>query len=606
MRRRHSRPARWRAVLALSVGLSALALLAAAPAQANRELLSEAVLRTESAPLPPGGKLEDACGLAVTPGGDIYVSDYYHRAVDLFALSTGTFASQIALPGGAFTGVGINGLDAVCSLALDSAGNLYANEWHRGVTRLKPTELIIDSGESTGVAVDATGDIYVDDRTYVAVYEPSGAPVEVAGQPLRIGLGSLEDAYGVAVSGGRVFVPDAGSETVKVFEPAVDPALPVAQIAHDFVSLVDAAVAVDPTNGDLTVAADPEPGWAHPGAALHEFAPSGTFLGQLSCNPVDGEPSGLAFDSAGDLYVTNGNGEGANLFKYGPYTTSAVPQPSCGAVSGVGGRAVAPAVGGSAAATVTPDTAAVESGKPLRLATASGTIQRGGVRVSLDGGISPRHLPRQGSAPVHITLALKIGAASGTRLPQLRRVVIEFNRAGRINPAGIPICRMDQIQPSTTTAARTACGRSLIGEGTFSADVRLPQQSPFPAQGKVLVFNSRYKGGPAILAHVYGSKPVPTSYTLPFTVGKTRGTYGTVLRASLPEVTGNAAAITGLALNLGRVVDQHGRRRSYVSAGCPAPSGFPSAVFPLARARLTFAGGTRIASTVADSCEARP
>jgi hypothetical protein len=173
---------------------AALAVLAvaAAPAQAYRPLLSEAFLETtfckhcepaagEQLKPPPEGQLEDPCGLAVAPGGNVYVADYYHRTVDVFS-GEGVYQSQIALPGGPISGGGINELDGICGLAIDSAGDVYANEWHQAVLRLRPTEFTLDSGESTGVAVDAAGDVFVDDRSYVAEY---AAPVEAGSHPWR-------------------------------------------------------------------------------------------------------------------------------------------------------------------------------------------------------------------------------------------------------------------------------------------------------------------------------------------------------------------------------------------------------------------------------------
>jgi hypothetical protein len=593
---RGARPPR---VLLYALAVAACLVLAPASAQANRPLQSEALLETKAPLGPPQGQIEGACGLAAS-SSQLFVSDYYHRVVDRFSLG-GAYISQVALPGGPISGLGINSLDGVCGLAVDSVGRLYANEWHQGVRRLLPSTLVFDEGhESTGVAVDpAGGDVYVDNRTSVAVYEPSGAPVEVGGQPLRIGVGSLEDAYGLAVAGGRVYVPDAGTGTVKVFEPAVDPSAPVATISHAFVSLVDAAVAVDPTNGHVVVVDDTQPGFEHPEASLLEFDSTGAFLGQLACNPVDAQPSGLAFDSGGNLYVTNGNGEGSNVFRYGPYTAGAVPTPTCAAVAGAGGHGSSVAKGTSGAPTAAP--AASKSPQP---AAASEVVQQGHVRVAFDAALAPNRLPRHAAAAVRLSLAVRIDAVSGGEVPQLRHISIGFNRAGRLDPKALPACELSDIQPATTAAARAACGPSLVGQGTFSADVRLPQQSPFPSQGKVLAFNGRYQGHPAILAHVYGTNPVPTSYTLPFEIGAAKGTFGTVLRASLPEVTGDAAAITSLALTLGRSVGSGSLRRSFVSAGCPAPAGFPGAVFPLARASFGFTGRT-LRSTLTRSCRAR-
>ena len=120
-------------------------------------------------------------------------------------------------------------------------------------------------------------------------------------------------------------------------------------------------------------------------------------------------------------------------------------------------------------------------------------------------------------------------------------------------------------------------------------------------------FNGRVHGKPAILAHVYGTNPVPTSFTFtfPFVPKSTKGTFGTVLKANLPQATGSSGYVTGLAMNLGRNYSFHGKRRSYLSASCPAPKGFGSAVFPLARAGFDFKGGRSLGSTLVRSCGVR-
>jgi DNA-binding beta-propeller fold protein YncE len=303
-------PIRWGLCLALLC--PALLGLGAAPAQASRELLSEEVFDAD-----PEHQIEGACGLAIDAGGNLYVSDYYH-----------------GLAGQVFAGTPPEG---PCGIAFDGAGAFYANIWHQRVVRLTPSLQVFDAHDSTGVAVDAaTGNVYADDRTYVAAYEPSGAPILKAGQPpggeaLRIGLGSLGDAYGLAVFAGRVYVPDAASKTVKVYEPAVDPLNPADTIAPPggFNSLVDAAVAVDPINGHLLVVDNLQPGFEHPEAAVDEFDAGGTYLNRLTGTPVHGEPSGIAVDpTSGALYVTDGNDEESNAFAYGPYSASLAAAPA--------------------------------------------------------------------------------------------------------------------------------------------------------------------------------------------------------------------------------------------------------------------------------------
>jgi hypothetical protein len=165
------------------------------------------------------------------------------------------------------------------------------------------------------------------------------------------------------------------------------------------------------------------------------------------------------------------------------------------------------------------------------------------------------------------------------------------------------VCTVEDIQPTTDSDALTACGRSLVGEGEFSAQVGFTGQAPYPSKGKILAFNGTYEGRPAILAHIYGSEPAPTSFTLPFVMNPQKGTYGTMLSATLPDAAGNSCYITGLSLSLGRTFTARGSLHSFISAGCPAPSGFPGATFPFARAAFVFTGGEKVSSTVTRNCQ---
>lgn len=241
----------------------------------------------------------------------------------------------------------------------------------------------------------------------------------------------------------------------------------------------------------------------------------------------------------------------------------------------------------------------------LALSAGAEVIQGGKVRVSFSGRLSPSALPRSGAAPVTVSFGAKIAAAEGATPPQLRTIAIAINANGRLDPGGLPRCRVGQIQPATTDGALEACGDSLVGRGSFSARVLLPEQAPFPSAGKVYAFNGTYRGRPAILAHVYGTDPAPTSFTLPFLVAARNGTFGTLLSASLPAATSEWGYVTGLSLTLGRTFSAHGKRRSYLSGRCPAPEGVAAASFTLARARFAFAGGLALHSALVRSCQVR-
>lgn len=235
----------------------------------------------------------------------------------------------------------------------------------------------------------------------------------------------------------------------------------------------------------------------------------------------------------------------------------------------------------------------------LALSTSVGSAETGikeGVRVAVSGKLTPTTLPRRGTAPIGISFGGSIHSDRPGGPPKLTKLTIAINRNGRLDTHGLPRCRLGKIDPSTTREALDACGSSLVGEGSFAADVKIPEQSPFPSKGKVLAFNGRLHGRPAILAHIYGIRPLPTSYVLPFTIAKSAGTYGTLLEASFPAVTGEWGFVTAIAMNLNRRFSVQGKTRGYLNAGCPAPSGFTRVAFPLARATFVFDGGLTIAA----------
>jgi hypothetical protein len=231
------------------------------------------------------------------------------------------------------------------------------------------------------------------------------------------------------------------------------------------------------------------------------------------------------------------------------------------------------------------------------------TVQRGNLRVSFSGEIQPRTLPRQGAAPIAVSVGGRIYSTDGSPPPQLRRIEIAINRNGRLDPRGLPRCPLAKIQPATTRNALAACRSALVGQGSFAASVAIPEQSPFPSQGKLLAFNGREGGQPVIYAHVYGTDPVPTSFTLPMAITSiSKGAFGTSISASLPRVTSNIAFVKEISLTLRRSFSYRGERHGYLSAGCPAPKGFPGAVFPLARAGFAFEGGRTLTTVLTRSC----
>lgn len=232
-------------------------------------------------------------------------------------------------------------------------------------------------------------------------------------------------------------------------------------------------------------------------------------------------------------------------------------------------------------------------------------VQQGNLRVAFQGGLAPHALPRHARAPVAVTLSGRIATTDDAAPPQLRTISLAINRHGRLDFGGLPACRYHQIQPASTKEAVKACRDSIVGRGEFSAKVVLPEQSPFPSTGEVVAFNGILHGRHVVYAHIYGTEPLPQSRVLAFEIGHTSGAYRTTLTAELPRVAAEWGYVSGVGLTLERRFRRHGRERSYVTAGCPAPGGLTVVPFPLARASFGFEDGRVLTSTLIRSCRVK-
>jgi hypothetical protein len=188
----------------------------------------------------------------------------------------------------------------------------------------------------------------------------------------------------------------------------------------------------------------------------------------------------------------------------------------------------------------------------------------------------------------------------------LRRITIAVNRYGRMSVRGLPTCDSGQLESTSSEIAMARCHRALVGRGRFGANVELPNAAPFPVEGRMLAFNGRARGKPAILLHIHGSNPVEATVVLTFEVRRVRsGKFGTLLTTKIPRIASDLGYVTDVALSFGRRYRFAGESRSFISARCAAPNGFPGAIFTFARGSFVFAGGKRIDTTVVRDCLVR-
>lgn len=229
-----------------------------------------------------------------------------------------------------------------------------------------------------------------------------------------------------------------------------------------------------------------------------------------------------------------------------------------------------------------------------------------GLRLSFDARFAPHSLPRDRDVPVRVDVSGAIRSVDGSPPPQLRRITVAVNRYGRLFARGLPTCAPGSLESTSSTVAMRRCGRALVGRGRFGANVDFPNLAPFPVEGRMLAFNGRVGKRRVIFLHIYGSNPVEATVVLAFKVRHPRrGRYGTVLTTKIPRLASDLGYVTDVSLTFARRYRFRGEPRSFISARCAAPSGFPGAIFSFAKGTFDFAGGKRVTTTVVRDCLVR-
>jgi hypothetical protein len=231
--------------------------------------------------------------------------------------------------------------------------------------------------------------------------------------------------------------------------------------------------------------------------------------------------------------------------------------------------------------------------------------QKENLIVSLNGGITPRTLPRSRPAPVAVHLAGKIMTTDDSPLPRVNWIKLELAWRGRLFTHGLPICPRPRLAFTDDRHALDACGGALVGRGGIFAEIFVPGQESFGIHTKLLAFNGRTSAGrPTVWVHAYSADP-PVSFVLPFTVHHQPGSFRTVLIATIRRSVGPWPHVANFHISISRNFTYRGKERSYLTASCPIPANFTAGFLSFARASYTFAGGVRLRPQAVRSCRAR-
>ena len=231
--------------------------------------------------------------------------------------------------------------------------------------------------------------------------------------------------------------------------------------------------------------------------------------------------------------------------------------------------------------------------------------QQGSVIVTLDGGITPKKLPRHHPAPVSVYLAGGVKTVDHSPLPRVNSIKLEIAWRGELNTDGLAVCPRERLASTVSGQAMRLCGDAFVGSGGLYAHIFVPNQPPFGIHADLLAFNGKDENGrPAVWVQGYSSNP-PVSIILPFSVHRQKGSFKTVLVSVIRRAVGPWPRVANFNIEISREFMHDGERRSYLNASCPVPKGFTAGFLSLARATYNFAGGDQQTTETVRSCRAR-
>jgi len=212
-----------------------------------------------------------------------------------------------------------------------------------------------------------------------------------------------------------------------------------------------------------------------------------------------------------------------------------------------------------------------------------------------DGGFHPQLLPRHRFAPIDFQGHIDIAARDGGRPSPLRQALIDFDRDGRLDVAGLPSCAPESVAQASTEEARRICRGSIVGSGLIEALISL-ESGPVAVSSALTVFNGpRLEGGPTAILHARTTVPATQTYAIVVPIEERRGAFRYRIHLDVPPIAGGRGAITHIDVAIGRRYRAGGKARSYVSARC-------SDHVLQTHGRFTFEDGTIIDGSVEKYC----
>jgi hypothetical protein len=225
------------------------------------------------------------------------------------------------------------------------------------------------------------------------------------------------------------------------------------------------------------------------------------------------------------------------------------------------------------------------------------TVRSGNLELTVNGGFSPKVLPKNKLAPISFFASGKLKTLDGTHPPALKEFVVESDKNGSVNVTGFPTCTSGKLQSQDSAHAEAICKKAIIGKGTTSVEIAFPESKVVPVSSKLLVFNGGQKGGvTTFFIHAYITVPVPAAIVTTVKIKKIHhGRYGLLATASVPKIAGGSGSVTSFSLTINKKYTYKGKKMSILSAKCPDGK-------LQANGTAIFSDGTRASAGIVRTC----
>lgn len=214
--------------------------------------------------------------------------------------------------------------------------------------------------------------------------------------------------------------------------------------------------------------------------------------------------------------------------------------------------------------------AAVMAVVAIASAATSITFKENNLEATFKGGVTPKVLPKKGTAPVGLSLEGTMKSTNGEHLAALETVNLEFDKAGVLNTKGLASCKVSKLESTTTKTAKQVCKEAIVGSGVVTADIAFREQPDLRASGPLVVFNGSKGGKQELILHVYAHVPAATTFVVPVKISKAHGKFGTKAFIAVPKIVGGSGSVTSFKAKIKKLYNSGGKKQSLLNAGCPS------------------------------------